>query len=163
MILCRFRFFDDYITHFRVIFEIFSKYNISIELIKMFLKYFNVTFLEQKINPLSLSTIEERLKVLSMIKFSTTIKNLKYYLKLTKHIRNQIHHYSTIVKFLQNLKINFLKISSNSEQKRNQFTSKINILFTLKKKAVVEDYAKRIKQSHYTLSFCRFEHVMNKS
>lgn len=63
-IVIRFRFFDNHISHSRVIFEIFIKNNISIKSIKMLLKSSSVTLLDQKVNALILSTIKQKFKTL---------------------------------------------------------------------------------------------------
>lgn len=101
-IVIRSKFFDDYMTHVRAILEIFTKYNIFIKSTKVVLNYFDVVLFKQRINALEFIITKKRLKFIIKIKFSTTLKNLKHYPKLTEYIRNHIYYYSVIVKSLQN-------------------------------------------------------------
>lgn len=119
--------FHDYLTHLRIIFDIFSKYNMSIKSIKVFLNNSNVVLFNQKINALKLLTTDENLKAITNCKFLRTLKNLKHYLELTDYIRDRVYYYFAIVKSLQNLRTMLLKTFSSSDRKRTQFTSKINI------------------------------------
>ena len=69
-IVIKSQFFDKHFTFLRSIFQIFSKINISIKLTKVFLSYSNVNLFNQKINVLKLSTTNEKLKVITDLKFS---------------------------------------------------------------------------------------------
>ena len=161
-IVIKSRFFSDHIIHFRSIFKIFSKLNISIKLIKVFLNYSNVVLLRQRIDALKLSTTKEKLKVIANLKFSNIFKNLKHYLKFTKYIRNHIYYYFAIVKSLQNLKTILLKtVSVNS--KRRQFINKVKISSTQKEFFFFRNFTECIKQINYAVSFCRFKYFMNRS
>ena len=130
-IVIKSRFFSNHIIHFRSIFKEFSRLNISIKLIKVFLNYLNVVLLRQRVDALKLSTTKKKLKVMANLKFLSTFKNLKHYLKFTKYIRNYIYYYFAIVKFLQNLKTILLKTAS-IDSKRKQFINKVKILSTQK-------------------------------
>ena len=130
-IVIKSRSFSDHIIHFRSIFKIFSRLNISIKLIKVFLSYSNVVLLKQRVDELKLSTTKKKLKVIVSLKFSNILKNLKHYLKLTKYIRNHIYYYFAIVKSLQNLKTILLKTTS-VDSKRRQFINKVKISSTQK-------------------------------
>ena len=143
-IMIRFKLFDDHIDHLRQIFEIFTKYNTFIKSTKIFLEYFDVVLLRQRINALKLIITEERLRTIAKIKFSATFKDLKHYLKLIDYIRNQIYYYFAIVKSLQNLKTSLLKSSSIANRKK--FISKIKIVSTHKNMLVFENLQKTISK-----------------
>ena len=59
-IVIKSQFFDEHLTHLRSIFQIFSKINIFIKSIKVFLIYLNENLLNQKINVLKLSITNEK-------------------------------------------------------------------------------------------------------
>lgn len=60
-IIIKFRLFHDYLTYLRIIFDPFTKYNIFIKLIKVFLDYLNVVLFNQKVNALKLLTTDKKL------------------------------------------------------------------------------------------------------
>ena len=116
-----------HMIHFRTVFKLFNKLNISIKSIKIFIVYSDVVLLKQKINVLNFTTTKERLKAIAEIKFSEIFENLKHYLKLTNYIKDHIYFYSTIANSLQRLKIELLKQTFNASSKRRQYASKIRI------------------------------------
>ena len=116
-----------HMLHFRTVFKLFNKLNISIKSIKIFIVYSDVVLLKQKVNALNLIIIKEKLKAIAEIKFSETFENLKHYLKFTDYIRDHIYFYSTIANFLQRLKIELLKQTFNANSKKRQYASKIKI------------------------------------
>jgi hypothetical protein len=71
-------------THLRKIFETLIKNEIFVNFKKVFIEYFSVQLLKQKIDSLSLITDEEKLKAIAKLKFSRTLCQLKTYLELTK-------------------------------------------------------------------------------
>lgn len=84
----------DLITKLHVLFDIFLHYNILIQPTKSYLNYPDVTLLGQCVNSLGLSTSEENLKTVCLLKYSKTLKALKYYLGLTGYLRSYIHYYA---------------------------------------------------------------------
>ena len=44
-------------------------------------------------NFIKLFIIENKLKIIKTIKYSTILKNLKYYLNLIDYLRNNVHYY----------------------------------------------------------------------
>ena len=122
----------EHLTHLKIVFNLFVKFNIAIKLIKMFIDYSDVALLEQRVNSLKFSISEEKFKAIASIKFSETLQNLKHYFELTKYIRDHIHYYAVIVRSLQNLK-SFLLKTSSSEFNRKNHVRKIKIVFTMLK------------------------------
>lgn len=129
-IVLRFKSIKEHIFYFRIIFKLFAKLNISIKFIKIFIVYSSVILLSQKVNVLNFSTTEERLKAIFEIKFLEIFIDLKHYLKITNYIKNHIYFYSIITDFLQKFKIQLLKIVSNADFKKRQYTNKIKIIST---------------------------------
>lgn len=61
---------------------IFMGYNILIKLIKTYVNYPNISFLDQKINFLSLIIAKNKLKVIQLLYYLDILDILKYYLSL---------------------------------------------------------------------------------
>lgn len=64
---------------------IFIHYNILIKLIKTHINYLNISFLDQKINFLSLIIAKNKLKVIQLLYYLDILNILKYYLSLIKY------------------------------------------------------------------------------
>lgn len=93
-IVCRGKSLADLFTKLRVFFDIFLRYNISIQPTKFYLNYSNVALLGQCVNSLGLSTSEEKLKGVRLLKYPETLGALEYYFGLTKYLRSYIHYYA---------------------------------------------------------------------
>ena len=84
----------DYVRHLTDVFIIFNKVEISINLRKTYLDYFTVQLLGQKVNSLELFISEKKLKIITLLQFSVTLKQLKTYLDLTEYLKNYISYYA---------------------------------------------------------------------
>ena len=100
---------NEHVLHFRKVFDILRSNNISIKSIKSFIDYFSMSLLEQRINSFDFVTNEQKLKAISKLVFSKTLKQLKTYLKLTEWFRDYIEKYAEKFKSLQKQKITLLK------------------------------------------------------
>ena len=67
-IVCRGKSLPDLLTKLRMLFDIFLRYNISIQPTKSYLNYPDVALLGQRINSLGLFTSEEKLKAVRLLK-----------------------------------------------------------------------------------------------
>ena len=76
--------FELHLKHLRKFFQLLKKLKIIINSKKTFLNYFNVIFLEQKIDVFELIITQKRIEILINIKFFIDLEILKHYLKLTK-------------------------------------------------------------------------------
>lgn len=110
-IVIRFKSMQKHLHHFRTIFQFFVKSKISIKFIKIFIVYFDVIFLNQKINVLNLSITKEKLKIIIDIQFLETFDDLKTYLNLTSYIKNHIYFFFSYSRF-------FAKSENSSIEKR---------------------------------------------
>ena len=142
----------EHLTHLRIVFNLFVKFNIAIKSIKVFIDYSNVALLEQRVNSLKFSISEEKLRAIANIKFSETLQDLKHYLELIDYIRDHIHYYAAIVRSLQNLKTSLLKASS-SEFNRKNYVRKIKITLTMLKVRSFESLQKIISHSFILYHF----------
>ena len=100
-----------YLLHLKKVFQIFRKFNILIKSFKIFLTYSSIRFLTKKINFLNLIIDEIKLRVISNLKFSITLRQLKHYFNLIDGMREYVEKYVKIIKFLQICKITMLKKS----------------------------------------------------
>ena len=78
-----FRFLEEHLRHLSQIFKLFQNRNIILKLFKTFLSYFIIVLLRQKVSSLRMTVSVEKLKVISKIEFSKTLKQLKIYLSKT--------------------------------------------------------------------------------
>lgn len=89
---------EEHVEHLRAIFDLFVKYNISINSKKIFLGYSSVKLLDQKIDSFDLSIDDEKLKVIASLNFPHTLVSLEHYLDLTDWLRQFISRYAFLVK-----------------------------------------------------------------
>jgi len=78
-----FKFLKKHILHLRQIFDILAINNISIKSKKVFLEYFTVRLLDQKIDSLDLFIFEKKLKTIAKIQYFIMFQILETYLDLT--------------------------------------------------------------------------------
>ena len=142
----------EHLTHLRIVFNLFVKFNIIIKSTKVFIDYSNVALLEQRVNSLKLSISEKKLKTIANIKFPETLQDLKHYLELTKYIRDHIYYYAVIVRPLQNLKTSLLKTSPSGFNRKN-YVRKIKIALTMLKIKSFESLQKIISHSFILYHF----------
>ena len=88
------RSFKEYINHLRQVFDLFQRFNISISPKKAFLAYPDVSLLSQKVNSFGLATTEDKLKVISQLRYPYTLGDLKHYLGLTGYLRQYVEFYA---------------------------------------------------------------------
>ena len=93
-----------HITHLRLIFDIFVKFNIFIKFIKTFIDYSFVQLLDQKINFFKLFINEKKLKTIVKFQFFRIFRQLKIYLNLIDWFKKYVFHYIDVSKVLQKKK-----------------------------------------------------------
>lgn len=107
---------QDLLTKLRILFNIFLHYNILIQSTISYLNYPNAALLKQRVNSLGLSTSEEKLKAVRLLKYPETLEALKYYYGLTRYLRSYIYYYAQLASPLQALKTSLLKKAPESGQ-----------------------------------------------
>ena len=85
-----FKTFDDHVEHLRHLFVKLIELRITLNFKKTFLNYSSITLLEQKIDVFDFSTIEKKIVIIKVIKFSKNLKVLKIYLSLTNYQREKL-------------------------------------------------------------------------
>ena len=119
-----FKTFDDHVEHFRRLFVKLVELRITFNLKKTFLNYSSITLLKQKIDVFDLSTIEKRIVVIKVIRFSKNFKVLKIYLSLTNYQRKKLVWYAQKTDVLQKEKTRLFKDSSTIESQKRQTYSR---------------------------------------
>ena len=119
-----FKIFDDHVEYFRRLFVKLVELRNILNLKKTFLNYSNITLLEQKIDVFDFSTIEKRIVVIKIIRFSKNLKVLKIYLSLTNYQRKKLVWYAQKTNVLQKEKTRLLKNSSTIENQKRQTYSR---------------------------------------
>lgn len=114
---------NEHLMHLRQIFTLFAEHEIKLNSIKIFLKYFSMTLLNQKINDLDFITTIEKIAAIMKWKFSHNLKMLKSYFEFTNWFRDYISYYAQKIKSLQKRKIILLRFSSTFKNrfKKNFF------------------------------------------
>lgn len=126
-ILCGGRSLPDLFQKLRILFDIFLRYNIAIKPTKSYLNYPDVGLLGQRVNSLGLTTSDEKLKVVRLLRYSETLEALEYYLGLTGYLRSYIYFYAQLASPLQALKTSLLKRAPESGQQRQAYASKTRL------------------------------------
>ncbi len=126
-IVCGGKSLPDLLTKLCVLFDIFLRYNISIQPTKSYLNYPDVALLGQRVNSLGLSTSEEKLKTVCLLRYPETLGALEYYLGLTGYLRSYIHYYTQQASPLQALKTRLLKKAPESGQQSRAYASKTKL------------------------------------
>ncbi len=85
--------------------KIFVAFNFSIKPTKTYLYYPDVGLLGQRVNFLGLTTAEDELKAIQLLRYPFTLEALEYYLVLTGYLRSYVHFYAQRAEPLQTLKI----------------------------------------------------------
>ena len=115
-------------------FQRLSKYDVTLNSKKSFLKYSFIMLLKQVMNVFEMIISEEKMIAIVKLFFSKTFKNLKTYLKMIDWMRNYVLFYVQVSNFLQQRKILLLKSDSTKKNFRKKFSFiKLLKLFTDKK------------------------------
>ena len=139
-------------------FSLFSELNITLKSHKFYLKYSNITLLEQHVNVLNLTTEKKKMKVIKNLQFSKTLKNLKTYLDLMKWLYFYILYYVQIITSLQLHKTELLhQLLKDSAQKT--FIYHISMNFTSKEIKTFITLQKLFTKSIFLTHFNSVKHL----
>ena len=114
-----------HLIHLQKILKLLRQINITLKSMKIFLDYFMIELLEQKMNNLDFITIQKKLKTITSLTFFKTLKKLKINLEIIEYLKDYISYYVQKTKFLQKKKIMLLKNSSMKKSKKRSFNRKI--------------------------------------
>ena len=115
--------FEDHIKDLRLLFELYTEFNITVSPSKTFLNYPDVNLLGRKVNSFGLISPEDKLKAISQLQYPSTLGDLEHYLGLTGYLRQYVHFYAQLARELQDLKTLMLKESPSSGRQRKLYSS----------------------------------------
>lgn len=81
-----------------------------------------------------MTTTKDRLKALTFLKILKTLIKFETYFDLRKYIKQYIHFYAFILRFLQNLKISLLKKEFINDDREKTYTFKMELTLTFEEK-----------------------------
>lgn len=84
-----------------------------------------MVLLDQQVNSLGLTTLEQKLKAIQLLTYPSTLEALEHYLGLTSYLRSYIHFYAQLATPLQSLKPVFLQEVLPGRQHQRAYMSKI--------------------------------------
>ena len=99
----------EHLHHLQKILNLFRKMNIILKSSKTFLNYSSIALLKQKIDSLKLIISKKKLKIITILFFFKTFKDLETYFEMIEYLKNYISYYAQKAKSLQKRKIMLLK------------------------------------------------------
>ncbi len=115
----------EHLNHLSQLFSLFQKLNITLKAKKTYLGYLSISLLEQKVDSLSLTIAENKLKAIVKLSISKILKNLKRYLEIIDWLRDYVTYYAQKSESLQKRKTSLLKEESIKKKSRKSFSLKI--------------------------------------
>ena len=120
-----------HLRHLNQIFVLFKRMNIAFKFFKIFLNYFTISLLSQRVNNLNLIIVTNKLKIIFNLIFSQILKQLKTYLNKIEYLKQYVFYYVQKTLSLQQRKIRLFKkkfIKNKFKQQYNRRTS-IDVFF----------------------------------
>ena len=113
--------------HLQRVFIVLIENNIFVKIVKAFLDYSSISLLDQKVDSFDLIIFEKKLKTISKLRFSRTLRQLEIYLSLIDWMRNYVFYYVDIFKSFQDRKIEFLRHDLTIDSARRFYSIKIRL------------------------------------
>ena len=113
----------DHVQHLSQIFDLFTDKRVNLASIKSFLGYPSITLLGQRVDSLKLSISDEKIAVIASLQFSSSLKDLEYFLSLTGWLRHCVERYAQLAQSLTARKTALSKlVTSTGNARRRQST-----------------------------------------
>ena len=109
-----------HLNHLKIVFNRLFQYEMIFNFKKTFLVFFSLIFLNQIVDVLNMTIAKEKLAIISKLKFSTTLKNLKVYLNFTEWLKIYVSFYVHIAEPLQRRKTFLFKNGPKKKFKKNR-------------------------------------------
>ena len=100
------------------IFDLFQRMNIALKISKIFLNYFTISLLNQRVDNLSMIIIVDKLKIIFNLVFSQTFKQLKTYLSKIEYFRQYVFYYTQKTLLFQQRKTRLFQDTFNKSKFR---------------------------------------------
>ena len=114
---------NEYVHHLHQVFSLFQNLSISLKFKKFYLNYSTITLLKQQVDVLNLFTFEKKIRALTDLQFSTTLKTLEIYLDLMSWLHFYILYYIQITTSFQICKTALLKTLLAKKNVQKQYIS----------------------------------------
>ncbi len=98
--------------------------NIALKSSKIYLNYFIVLLLKQRVNNLRLIIVDDKLKAILNFAFFKTLKQLEIYLDKIDYLRQYVAYYAQKTQILQDKKTKLLQNAFSKENFRQQHSRK---------------------------------------
>ena len=157
---------EEHLKHLNAVFQTLDKVRICLSLNKSFLDYPTVQLLGQQVNALGLATAEDKLTVITNLKFPQMLHQLETYLGMTGYLQQYVPHYAAIVKSLQVRKNALSWFCSSVKDNTHKFFTRTTIVDLLTSSELNTFYhlqtmfLRFINLTHYNLS-CQLYINMN--
>ena len=142
----------NHVKHLYQTFNTLNLNNIFLQLKKIFIDYSIVQLLNQKIDSFDLTTVEDKLRAIILLKFFKNFRQLKSYLGLTEFLRKYISHYVGIFKLLQIRKIELFRNDLKVDNERKIYFSKTRLQHFIEKEIIAFEILQNLlSQSFYLI------------
>ena len=95
---------EEHVQHLGQLFTLLRSKNVSLAPTKSYLGYPSVLLLGQRVDSLGITTAEEKIRAITALKFSSTLRELETFLGLTSWLRASIPRYTQRAQALQDRK-----------------------------------------------------------
>ncbi len=116
----------NYIEHLKQVFDTLSRNNISIKSKKIFVNYFIVQLLDQKINKLDFAIVEDKLKTFFLSSFRKVCVNLKLISNLLVDYKSTFLITSTLSNYCKCAKLSFFAKIQQQIMRKSLTLAKLN-------------------------------------
>ena len=116
--------FTNHLLHLELVFSWLQQLNITLKLVKSFIRYPNVQLLSVRVDALGMTTMEEKTKAIQELQFPTTLADVEQYLSLVGSLHHYIKDYAAKATPLEEQKALLLKGSPLKGQARKNFVNK---------------------------------------
>ena len=150
-----------HVQHLTIIFSLFIKLRINLKFFKTYLSFFFVILFDQYVIVINLTIVTKKLKIILKFRFSTTLKNLKHYLKLIDWFRNYIERYAQKTKSLQRRKTTLLRLFFiNKKNQRKIYNQRVAIKKSLVNEIVVYEILQIVFNKSTFLIHFNFDRIL---
>jgi hypothetical protein len=101
--------FEDHVEHLRSIFGTLSEVGMTLSPDKCYIGYHSLQLLGHKVDRFSLSTLSEKVSVISSMEFPVHLKDLELFIGLSGYYMHFIARYTALIEPLQKRKTSMLK------------------------------------------------------
>ena len=152
-----FNFLKKHFRHLNLIFVLFKKYNIVIKIFKIYLDYFSISLLKQRVDNFDFTTTKKKIETIRELKFFRTFKHLETYLNKIEYLRQYIVYYIQKIESLQQRKTQLFRDAFNKKRVKKQHVQQTLLnSFIIVEKNVVNQFQNFFDKSTFLIHYDRF-------